>query len=219
MNLLIKSKVTLHKEFDKIIPALVGSFYLCYNQGMEKKRLVVLMGGQGVGKGSVAKGLVESHGFIHVETGAILREMPPESEVCKIITSGNLVPDNLLFDIMVTKINPEQNIVLDGFPRKLSQAQWLVENYKNTFDIHVLYLYADKDLMIKRIIKRANEENRTDDKSMDVINRRLDNFYTMTMPAIEWLRGVQGVKFSEIDASGNKEQNLQDTFQALHIQV
>ena len=59
------------------------------------------MGGQGVGKGSLAKRLMEKYGFVHVEAGAILRSMPQESEIYKIITSGNLVPDNMLFDIMV----------------------------------------------------------------------------------------------------------------------
>ena len=184
---------------------------------MVKKRLVVLMGGQGVGKGSLAKRLVEKYGFVHVEAGAILRSMPPESEIYKIITCGNLVPDNLLFDIMATKLNPAQDIILDGFPRTLSQAQWLVEKYSDKFDIHVLYLYADKDLMIKRINKRATEENRTDDMRMDVINKRLENFYNVTMPAIDWLRGVSGVCFSEIDASGNQEENLQESVNALQI--
>ena len=184
---------------------------------MVKKRLIVLMGGQGVGKGSLAKRLMEKYGFVHVEAGAILRSMPQESEIYKIITSGNLVPDNMLFDIMAARLNQDQDIILDGFPRKLSQAQWLVENYADKFKVQVLYLYADKDLMIKRINKRATEENRTDDMNMDVINKRLENFFNVTMPAIDWLRSVRGVQFAEVDASGDKEQNLQDTVRALHL--
>ena len=179
-----------------------------------KKRLIVLMGGQGVGKGSLAKRLVEKYGFMHVESGAILRSMPPESEIYKIITSGNLVPDNMLFDIITPRLNHNKDIILDGFPRKLSQAQWLVENYADKFKFQVLYLYADKDLLIKRINKRATEENRTDDMSMDVINKRLENFFNVTMQAIDWLRSVRGVHFAEVDASGDKEQNLQD---AVHV--
>ena len=184
---------------------------------MSKKELVVIMGGQGVGKGSLAKMLVDSYDFIHIETGALLRAMPPESEIYQIITNGNLVPDNLLFDIISTKLNPKQNIILDGFPRKLSQAKWLLANYAEIYDIHVLYLYADRELLIQRITKRADEENRTDDKCMDVINRRLNNFYTETMPAIDWLRDAPNIKFSEIDAKGNKAKNFKDAVKALKL--
>ena len=182
---------------------------------MTKTRLVVLMGGQGVGKGSIAKGLVELYGFAYIETGAILRAMPIESKICKIITDGHLVPDDILFDIMISRLNQRQDIILDGFPRKLSQAQWLIENYADKFNICVLYLYADKKVLIHRIQKRAIEQSRPDDKSKEVINNRLDNFYNVTMPAIDWLRGVAGIEFYEIDASGNRGQNLQDAIRAL----
>lgn len=183
----------------------------------DKKRLILVMGGQGVGKGSVSKRLTGAYGFKYIETGAILRAMPPESKICQIIQTGNLIPDEMLFDIIQQELDTDQNIILDGFPRKLSQAEWLVKNFVNIYDIRVLYLCAPKELLIERINKRAREENRQDDKDIKIIYRRLENFYTMTMPAIDWLRTVPEIKFAEIDAHGTIDDNFHDAIAALGL--
>lgn len=208
-----------HKDSYKKPPPLSGDFFYDIIASMsDKKQLILMMGGQGVGKGCLSRKLTQEYDFKYIETGAILRQMPPESEICQIIQTGNLVPDELLFDIIAPLLDANTNIILDGFPRKLSQAQWLVANYADAFDIHVLYMYAPTELLIARINKRAREQNRQDDQNADTIRRRLDNFYTTTMPAIDWLRNAPKIKFSEIDANGSKQQNLDDAINALQLQ-
>ena len=181
-----------------------------------KKRMILMMGGQGVGKGACSRALMANGKYKHVETGAILRSMPPDSDIAKTISAGNLVTDDMLFDIMKSEIDTDSDIILDGFPRKISQAKWLVDNYSDMFEIYVLYLSVPTEIMIQRINKRNREGGkRIDDSSPEIIQRRIDNYFKMTMPAIEWLRDCSCVRFSEIDASGDINENIANIMSAL----
>jgi adenylate kinase family enzyme len=166
-----------------------------------KQKMILLMGGQGVGKGTHARALVERDGYGYIETGAILRALPPESKLAKIIARGELVPDADLFDVIADAISKTSgNIIVDGFPRTIGQAQWIVKNYADKFDIRVIYLNVPQDIMLARIQKRIREGGgRADDADDAIVRRRLDNFFKTTMPAIEWLRTADGVRFSDVD--------------------
>lgn len=181
-----------------------------------KPEIIVMMGGQGVGKGTFSKMLMARHDFDHIEVGAILRTAPADSDIGRTIASGNLVPDELLFDMMRERISDTHDTILDGFPRKLTQAQWLVKNYAQTHNVHVLYLHVPTDILIARINKRIREGGgRTDDADPDVIRRRLELYHTVTMPAIEWLRTAPGIKFSYINADGDVRDNFAEIVAAL----
>lgn len=174
-----------------------------------------MMGGPGVGKGTFSIMLMALHPYNHIEAGALLRAEPADSEIGRLISAGNLVPDNLVCDLMTKKIT-NTDIILDGFPRTLVQAKWLVQNYANKFDIHVLYLATDEQTLIARIQKRVREgAKRADDVTLDIIRHRLDNFQRITMPAVEWLRTAPGIKFSEINAAGDARDNFSEIISAL----
>ena len=180
-----------------------------------KKQIIVMMGGPGVGKGTFSGMLMAHHTYKHIEAGAILRAMPADSQIGKLIAEGNLVPDKMVCDLMAKKF-VDSDMILDGFPRTLRQAQWLVKNYADNYDIHVLYLNTDDNTLIERIQKRVhNGSNRSDDSAMQIIKRRLQNYHEITMPAIEWLRNAPGIKFSEIDATGDEQDNFRDISLAL----
>jgi adenylate kinase len=180
-----------------------------------KKQIIVMMGGPGVGKGTFSDLIMSQRPFKHVEAGAILRAMPSDSEIGKLISVGNLVPDNLVCDLMAGYMT-DDNIILDGFPRTLGQAKWLVQNYAHKYDIHVLFFNADDETLIGRIKKRFHEGSvRSDDSAMQIIAHRLENYHKITMPAIEWLRSVPGISFSEIDAAGDIDNNFRDISNAL----
>jgi adenylate kinase len=181
-----------------------------------KHKLILMMGGQGVGKGACSRALMASGNYKYIETGAILRAMPPESAVAKTIAAGNLVPDELLFDIMSDEIKSDSDIILDGFPRSLSQAKWTIENYADKFDVYVLYLSVPTEVLKFRISKRNREGGkRIDDANPDVVQKRIDTYFKITMPAIDWLRTVPNIHFAEIDASGDINDNMRQINMAL----
>jgi len=181
-----------------------------------KPNLIVLMGGPGAGKGTFAKMLRADHEYKYIETGAILRQMPADSEIGRLIAGGNLVPDDALFDMMASHITGNTDILLDGFPRTIGQAQWLAKNYADKFNIHVLYTNVPTDIIIKRLNKRLNEgSHRADDANPDVVRHRIETFLKTTMPAIDWLRSANGIKFSDVDVSGDLDDNFKNITQAL----
>ena len=181
-----------------------------------KHTMIVLMGGQGAGKGSIANIMKTENEYKHIESGALFRSLPSDSEIAKIMARGELVPDSELFKLMESEIDLESDIILDGFPRTLPQAQWLVEKYADKFNIHVLYLDLSEELMIFRINKRIREGGgRADDADTAAVRRRLDTFWKITVPAIEWLRTAPGIKFSDIDASQTLDGNMEQIHAAM----
>jgi len=168
-----------------------------------KPKMILLMGGQGVGKGTHARRLIARDGYGYIETGAILRGLPPTSRVAQIMARGELVPDADLFDVVADAIAATGgDIILDGFPRTLAQAQWLVNNYADKFDIRVIYMNVPESIMLARIEKRIREGGgRADDADAAIVRRRLDGFWKITMPAIEWLRTAPEIRFADVDVS------------------
>lgn len=185
---------------------------------MKKQQMILIMGGQGVGKGTISRMLQTEYGFDYIETGAMLRAMSSNIDVMKTIYAGNLVPDGILFELIGGKISSGKDVLLDGFPRKISQARWLIDNYADRFDIYVLYLSVSEDVLIQRINKRIAEgSKRADDASPEIIRKRLDNYFKITMPAIDWLSKSPDVHFFEIDANGSIAENYSDIISALGL--
>lgn len=167
---------------------------------MEKKELILMMGGQGSGKGTLSKKFLEENkNFKYIETGAMLRALPDNHPLKMIMARGEFVPDEDLQNLLLEKINPKNNTVLDGFPRQLSQAKWLVDTFANKFDMIAIYLNIPRDLMEKRIKQRIAEGGgRADDADAAVVKKRLDSFFNKTLPAVEWLSIVPDVKFVDV---------------------
>jgi len=92
---------------------------------------VILLGYPGCGKGTQAKVLSQKFGLFHVSTGDIFREelakkTPLGLEVTSYMTSGRLVPDRLVLEVLKAKLGTEtRGLLFDGFPRTVEQAEGL----------------------------------------------------------------------------------------------
>jgi len=122
------------------------------------KRFVII-GAQGSGKGTQARKLCAAYDLVHVSVGDILRwniqnHTKLGSLVRRIVTSGQLVPDELIHDMVRLRLDQHDwhfGFVLDGFPRTLSQAQFFRENFAFDAAIHVDVPDA---AVIERILSR-----------------------------------------------------------------
>lgn len=173
--------------------------------------MIVMMGGPGTGKGTFSRMLHDIYPeYTHIETGAMLRAEPDGSPIRIAIAGGNLVPDKMVCDLIAKTLSRTSgDIILDGFPRTLIQAQWLVKNYADKYDIHIVYLNVPDEIMIKRIAKRRAEgSTRRDDGNINIIRHRIDAFHEITMPAIRWLSGVGDITFSDVDSSEEESANF-----------
>ena len=164
-----------------------------------KPDLIVFAGGQGSGKGTFAKLMLKQRDYKYIETGAILRQMPANSEIGQKIARGELVNDNDLFQIIGQQLAINNDIILDGFPRTIGQAKWLIENYAEKFNIRVIFLNISEQRMLAHIQNRIKEGgNRADDSDEVAVQKRIAAFKTTTMPAIEWMSTVPNIVFYDV---------------------
>ena len=164
-----------------------------------KPTMIVFMGGAGSGKGTFAHLLLQKQKFNYVEAGEILRQMPTDSVIGQKILRGELLQDEELFPIIAKYITDSDDIIIDGFPRTLGQAKWLIENYSDKFNIKIIFLNITEEKMIAHIKNRIKEGgNRADDKDEKAVQKRIAAFKSITMPAVKWLSELNNVKFYDI---------------------
>lgn len=96
--------------------------------------IYIFLGPPGCGKGSQAQILSEKLGVKAFSAGDLLRqEIAAGSDiglqVKSVIEQGHYVPDQLIWDLVFIHINPYkgQDIIIDGFPRTMGQAELLLE--------------------------------------------------------------------------------------------
>ncbi len=131
---------------------------------MIAKHNLVFLGPPGAGKGTIAELLSADSGLIHISTGDIFRnEIKNETELGqkakKYVSSGGLVPDNLVAEMVGSRLaDPDCNdgFILDGFPRTLPQAELFEKaliKINKKLDI-VVYFEAGEELLLKRLTAR-----------------------------------------------------------------
>jgi adenylate kinase len=158
---------------------------------------LILFGPPGAGKGTQAVKIAEKYGWKHVSTGDILRAevnqgTPLGIKVKSVMEAGHLVSDELLIAIMesVYKKHAEaRGFVLDGFPRTINQAEELdrmLAKLGQSISL-VLALEVNEEELANRLLKRAQEQGRTDD-TVEVIKNRLVQYRAHTIPLIEYYK-------------------------------
>lgn len=125
---------------------------------------IILMGGPGSGKGSMAERILENYPLVHVATGDLLRKNASEgTELGKqakvYMDQGALVPNDITYQILedgMASVGPEEGILLDGFPRNMEQAAKLDEIFKRIGReiSFVLQIDLDDEIIVERIGQR-----------------------------------------------------------------
>ncbi len=163
---------------------------------------ILLLGPQGSGKGTQAKRLAGTYGLAHIVTGDMIREMKEVQsdagrELKAIYDRGDLVSDDLMIRLIRERLDRGDTIpgfVLDGFPRTMAQAEALddlLQELGRAIDIVFEFQVPDRQQLRDRMLKRAAEENRSDD-SPEAIERRLELYERETAPLVEWYRTTRG---------------------------
>jgi adenylate kinase len=155
---------------------------------------ILILGPQGSGKGTQAKAIAALHDTPHVATGDILRASVSEGtelgqRVQPILERGDLVPDDLMVDLIRARLADEDGFVLDGFPRTVPQAEALdamLEEIGKPLDAVILLMVSD-EVATARLRARAVAEGRADD-SPDAIQNRLRLYHELTEPVVERYR-------------------------------
>lgn len=169
---------------------------------------IIFIGPQGSGKGTQAKLFAEKLGFFYLGTGAVLRDIATHDDalgrkVGEIINQGKLLDDATMFQVLEEKVvllPRREGIVFDGFPRRLSQAEYLIPFLASDrkHRIATVYLMLSHDESVNRLVKRSAIEGRRDD-TRERIEFRLDQYEKETVPVLDYLRTK--THFFEIDGT------------------
>jgi adenylate kinase len=125
--------------------------------------IIVLMGPQGVGKGTQAKMLAQSFGLPIVATGDMLRDVArEETDLGRLVrenqAAGQLVSDEILAGVIGKRTSKEDCLggyILDGFPRTLTQAQLLERiALDQGHHVSVIKISAPTELLHQRLAGR-----------------------------------------------------------------
>jgi len=177
---------------------------------------LILLGGPGAGKGTQAEKLKDSRGLTHLATGDILREEVAQGtdlgrRAKGFMDKGELVPDELVIDMVRERLGEDGGYLFDGFPRTVDQAEALEE----VADIDlVLFIDVGEEEIVRRLsarrlcedcgaiynllFKKPEEEGvcdecggeliQRDDDKPEVIRDRYATFMENTAPLIDYYR-------------------------------
>lgn len=172
---------------------------------------LVFFGAPGSGKGTQSDKLIDEYGLYHISTGEVLRNhIARGTELGKIadsyISKGNLIPDNLMIDILADVLDDNRDkaqvgVIFDGFPRTIAQAEALEELLasRGTQLDAVVGLEVEEAELIDRLLERGRRDGRADD-NLDTIKSRLDVYHKSTQPLQEYYKGKG--KYHGIKGSG-----------------
>ncbi len=170
---------------------------------------LILYGGPGSGKTTIANLLAPKYGLHHFAVGQLLREIAKQKtplglEIKSKIEAGKLINNKFnqqILDQVVDAVPAHKHIVFDGFPRTLVQAKWF-DQYLEDCKRQSILVYLQVDLPVIRA--RLSERGRADDKDKAALSRRLATFKRNSKGIIAHYQRQK--RLLVIDANGTPEE-------------
>lgn len=162
--------------------------------------MVIFFGPAGAGKSVQGQILSARHGWRWLSAGQLLRDTH-DAELIREMQSGSLVDVNRVNGIMMGALKGAQDIdhvILDGFPRELTQAKWLIETqpeHEHSIDL-VIILEVPK----AEILRRLKIRGRADD-TPEAIEERLRIYRSEIYPILDYFND-QHIMISHVDGTG-----------------
>ncbi|WP_420174573.1 adenylate kinase [Luteococcus sp. OSA5] len=187
---------------------------------------LLIMGAPGAGKGTQAKLIANHYRIPAISTGAIFRaniaaKTPLGMRVQQLISAGEFVPDVITTAVVAKRLLENDALdgwLLDGYPRTTDQVEALdiiLEDQRQHFDC-VLSLEVDPEVLVERLVKRAEIEGRADDNE-ETIRRRMEVYREETEPLMNIYR-ERGLLVS-VDGQGSVDEVAERIFAAIDATV
>lgn len=161
--------------------------------------MILFFGPVGAGKSTQAELLVDRFGYNWISTGKMFRETT-DPDMIAYLKTGKLVSDEQTEKLVETTFTDLDlsNVILDGFPRNVHQAEWLqAQNYPIDLGI-VIELAADE------AVARMQQRGRDDDTE-DAIRERMNVYHQQVDPCITFLSN-EGIEIVRVSGKGTVEE-------------
>jgi len=164
--------------------------------------MIVFFGPAGAGKSVQGQMLAARQGWRWLSAGQLLRDTR-DSQLLEIMKTGALVPVEKISEIMGDALSRAgqagiNKVIVDGFPRELSQAKWLVDaqaQHSRAIDLVVVLEVPRSELQ-----KRLEVRGRLDD-TPEVIDERLRIYRSEMYPILSYFT-EQGINIVHVDGTG-----------------
>lgn len=154
---------------------------------------LIIVGPPGAGKGTQAGRIAEAFGIPAISTGDIFRKnvaegTPLGQRAKQLMDAGEYVPDDLTNELVrdrLAEADAVDGFLLDGYPRTVGQVEYLdalLAEHDAGIDA-VVRLVADQDELVGRLLKRAEQQGRSDDNE-ETIRRRQEVYLQETAPIV-----------------------------------
>ena len=147
---------------------------------------IILLAPPAAGKGTQCEILVEKYNLTQISTGNLLRDIAKEEtelgkKVKEVLTSGDLVNDELVYQIVENYLDNNENqhgYIFDGFPRTESQAKRLdtILKDRNKKIDYVFFLDTEKEILRNRVLGRrtCKQCGRIYNANIDILKPKKD---------------------------------------------
>lgn len=163
--------------------------------------MIVFFGPAGAGKSVQGNLLAARNDWRWLGAGQLLRDSK-DPELLARMSTGKLVEPEIVNRVMGEALNRANDkvrkVILDGYPRQLAQAEWLIENKENhgrNVDLVIVLEVPRSELM-----RRLEIRGRMDD-TPEVIDERLRIYRQEMYPVLNYFN-ENGVKIAHIDGTG-----------------
>ena len=166
--------------------------------------MIIFFGPVGAGKSVQGELLAEKFGWKWLSTGQMFRTSE-DPEVKQILASGELIDDQTTFGVVKEAFAREKDaerVILDGFPRTMPQAEWLL-NDGNELGRNVAVVIAidvSDETIVERLAGRGREED-----TPEKIKRRMEIYRSNTNPILDYF-GDHKVAVLHVKGEGSVEE-------------
>lgn len=176
--------------------------------------MIILFGVVGSGKSEQAKRMVARLNCPHISTSQLLRD-GAKQHWQQLMLRGKLVRDEDVIGLLESEFKKigagSQEFILDGAPRSIGQAGWLVGKIKadEVKLTAIIHLNVSRETTLARMLKRGR-----DDDTEEVISERFRQYEAITNPVLDYLRS-QGLQVIEIDGERSADEVEREVWKAL----
>lgn len=171
---------------------------------------LLFLGGPGTGKSTVGNRLANDLNWPWISSGAILRESK-EQWVIDRLKTAQLFDDEMVSELVFSRLTETENAIIDGYPRTLRQAEIIVER-----GLKIDYI-VELTVPFEEVMRRLSMRGRSQDVP-EIIEERQADYERSRNEIVAFLLG-NGVKLLTVDGLGEVDEVYKRTVTLIRNEI